>query len=162
AGYKESPRRGFGRPRRTRVKGAPFVLFVLLGLGSLAVGLYPPRVVPSAPGERQIVDMADRKVGLVTNPHRVVIFPYVLAQLVTVQLGAANVAGASRIAADDVADGILSDSYPQLRNVPILAKGVSPQDPELILQAAPDAAIVWSDDVRRLERLGIPGVLARA
>ena len=143
------------------MKGAPLVLFAILGLGSFAVGMHPPSVTRSEHGERQILDMAGRAVALAKTPRRVVVFPYVLAQYVTVQRGAANVAGASRIAAETVADSILAEFYPRLVNIPILAKGVYLQDPELLMAAAPDAVVVWSEDVPRLLQLGIPGVLAR-
>jgi ABC-type Fe3+-hydroxamate transport system substrate-binding protein len=141
--------------------------FVILTLGVFITALFPPAIVkPEKSSETRIEDMSNRQVAIEAPAGRVIIFPPVAWDYVTVDEGPEHILAMSNFMRKEMGQGLLGHIYTASSRIPAApTNGINsaiPQDPESLLLARADAILSWAHFSGHIEKAGLPVVEIKA
>jgi iron complex transport system substrate-binding protein len=123
-------------------------LFALVGIFSAVLALFPPEVMQTPVNGPNLVDMAGDRMHLSAPAHRVIVFPYVLPEFLTLAQGTSSLLGAPRSNLNDVRSKLIGHVFPELARTKEAGSFYVPMssDMEEVLQMNPDCVVSWGSE----------------
>ncbi len=149
------------------IKYINLFFFFILALGIFILALFPPAIRPSPAEnfETKVKDMSNRQVSITVPAQRVVIFPPVAWDYITVDEGVDNILATSNFIRNEIRQSLIERIYPASPGIPAaFTRGMNtavPGDPEALLLAKPDAVLSWAHFSDPLKQVGLPVVEVR-
>jgi iron complex transport system substrate-binding protein len=137
------------------------LFFFGLTLGAFLSALFPPTIIRSERNtEAGVRDMSGRQVPMAVPARRVVIFPPVSWDYITVDEGAGHILAVSHFMQKELREGLLGRIYPESTGITTaFTSGIDtavPGDPEAILIVQADAILSWAHFSDSLKNVGLP------
>jgi hypothetical protein len=144
--------------------GFSFCVFFILGVFLLA--LFSPAIRMEKSSGTKVRDMSNRQVAIAVPAKRVVIFPPVSWDYITVDEGAGHIMAIANYMRKEISQSLLGQIYPASTEMPAaFTNGMNtaiPGDPEALLLTQPDAIISWAHFADSLKSAGLPVIEVRA
>ncbi len=154
----DRPEEAARRRNTRRIKNIVLSLFAAVPLCAFVVALFPPSVAPVPRGGPSTRDMNNRDVPFAPPAKRVVIFPPILSDYVTIDQGVSHVVATSKPNVAGPPNVLRDCVFPAMARLPITGRTVDPSDPEIVLRMKPDAIFAWAHIMGSLKNLGFPAV----
>lgn len=138
-------------------------IFAVVPLYAFLLGLFPPVVSPTSPAGLATKSGEETHAASASAPQRVVVFPPVLWDYLTIDDSAAHVMAIARYLHVSMVKGLLGRVFPEAGNTQIVStvgeNSAIPGDPEQLIFLKPDAVLSWAWLSEPLRAIRFPGVI---